>query len=208
MKTSKGFPGLGMTETVGPMGIVAHPLRTRPVKRRRRPGFQFMLPPFFSRRGRSRNDPRPPTRTVGDVGVIPLGSLAVVPVGVWFRFGVGGRLGNSIRIIRRWAGVRIGIGVGVGVGIIPVGIVVGKPIGSTEVDAGASVEMASTIISTRPAIIPTISSMATTIPSVAAIISTMCTGPPTPTIPSVAARPGRSSTPSVSLCLSWWDYHG
>jgi len=67
-------------------------------------------------------------------------------------------LGNDIRLIRIVIRGRI----------IPVGIVVGVPNVSAEVDAGSSVEMASAIISTMPAIIPTISSVAT-------IISTMPT---------------------------------
>jgi len=169
MKTSKGFPGLGITETVGPIGIVAHPLRTTTVKRTISPGFQFMLPPFFSRLGRSRNHPRPPTRAGCDVWVIPLGSLAVVPIGVWPRFGVGGRLGYSIRVIRRWVGVRIVIGVR----IITVRIVVGEPKVSADVDPGSSVEMASTIISTVTAVIPMISTRPAIMTSIATIGSTM-----------------------------------
>jgi hypothetical protein len=90
-----------------------------------------------------------------------LAILAVVPKGVLLRFGVGGRLGNRFRVIRRW----IGIGIVIGGRIITVGIVVGEPKVSADVAAGTSIEMASTIIP----------SVSTVVSSVSTIISTMPT---------------------------------
>jgi hypothetical protein len=85
------------------------------------------------------------------------------------RFCVGGRLDNSIPLIR----VRVIIGVR----IIPVRIVIVRvPIVSANEDTRTTVEMASTIISTVPTIIPAMPPMPAIMPSVAAIISTMATG--------------------------------
>jgi len=130
---------------------------------------------------RSRNHPRPLTRTACEARVKPLGSLAVLPTGVLLRFGEVGRPGNSIRLIRIVIRVRIIIGVR----IIPVRIVIGVPIVSTDEDTRTSVEMASNIISTMPTIVPTMPPMPAIMPSVARIISTM---------------PAGSST-TISLCL-------
>lgn len=110
------------------------------------------------------------------------------------RFGVGGRLGKSLRvIIRRWVGVRIVIGVR----IITVRIVVRKPEVSADEDARTSVEMASAMNPTVAAREP---SMPTREPSVATREPSVATREP-PVATAISSMTTGSSTPPLSRCL-------
>src|SRR5574341_2428581 len=104
---SNGLPGGGSTMTLGPVGMVAHPVNAAIATNCTRIRFPIILhlplPPW--RRGRLGNDGHPPARTLLDVGIVALGILAVVPILRLLRLRLeihwGLRLDDH-----RWSGIR------------------------------------------------------------------------------------------------------
>jgi hypothetical protein len=78
---SNDFPSGGSTITLGPVGIVAHPVSARNAAARN------ILFPYlniaslsFILRDRRRYNPQPAFRTLFDIGIVALGLRAVIPV--------------------------------------------------------------------------------------------------------------------------------